>query len=122
MDNPSIPSLKERLEAIMAALNLNTRSFALNMGQPYSKVYDIIREKTMTMSPSLRQSIRDTYHVTDAFLLTGIGQMFEAQSTPDLDAMTEAFKRVVQALNEENHQLKDQIAALQKKLDEISKK
>lgn len=92
--------------SIIEALNTNTRSFALGMDQPYSKIYDICRGKTRIISNNVIKSITETYHVRRTYLATGEGEMFESSdvsetSTDSDDQVTCRLLQAITALNNE---------------------
>lgn len=107
---------QEIITSIIEALNTNPRAFAREMGQPYSKIYDIYRGRTRIFTNPVIESIRNTFHVRRTYLATGEGEMFESEETNIVsgsgDPVTDSLLNVISTM-------KTEIATYRKRVNEL---
>lgn len=94
---------QEIIISIIEAVNMNPRSFAMSINQPYSRIYDLFAGRTKNISRPIADSIVEKYNVDRTYLANGTGPMFvasETQARPD-DPVVDSFLNVIAQLSNE---------------------
>lgn len=118
MSNPS-----QRLESLIGKLNLNTRSFAIELGYSRADSIYAIFKRNSKISNTLLNKISNRFpQVNKDWLLTGHGTMFNT-TTASSDDLTVTAKQVLDKLEpilkEDFQKLASQINEIHKKIHSI---
>ena len=118
MSNPS-----QRLESLIGKLNLNTRSFAIELGYSRADSIYAIFKRNSKISNTLLNKISNRFpQVNKDWLLTGHGTMFNT-TTASSDDLTVTAKQVLDKLEpilkEDFQKLANQINEIHKKIHSI---
>ena len=118
MSNPS-----QRLESLIGKLNLNTRSFAIELGYSRADSIYAIFKRNSKISNTLLNKISNRFpQVNKDWLLTGHGTMFTT-TTASSDDLTVTAKQVLDKLEpilkEDFQKLANQINEIHKKIHSI---
>ena len=118
MSHPS-----QRLESLIGKLNLNTRSFAIELGYSRADSIYAIFKRNSKISNTLLNKISNRFpQVNKDWLLTGHGTMFTT-TTASSDDLTVTAKQVLDKLEpilkEDFQKLANQINEIHKKIHSI---
>jgi hypothetical protein len=118
MSNPS-----QRLESLIGKLNLNTRSFAIELGYSRADSIYAIFKRNSKISNTLLNKISNRFpQVNKDWLLTGHGTMFNT-TTASSDDLTVTAKQVLDKLEpilkEDFEKLANQINQIHEKIYSI---
>ena len=104
----------ERLQSLINKLNLNTRSFSIELGYTRADSIYAIFKRNSKISNSLLNKICNRFpQVNREWLMTGFGSMFTTQENDDL---TVTAKQVIDNLKENTESLKNEIKVLKDEL------
>ena len=104
----------ERLEILINNLNLNPRSFSIELGYSRADSIYAIFKRNSKISNSLLNKICNRFpQVNREWLMTGYGSMFTKQENEDL---TVTAKQVIDNLKENTESLKNEIKDLKEQL------
>ena len=120
----------ERLESLINKLNLNARSFAIELGYSRADSIYAIFKRNSKISNSLLNKICNRFpQVNREWLMTGFGSMFIKQQDDDLtvtakqviDKLQPLFTKeeTVKAFFKEFAEVKQQMAEIHKRLNSI---
>lgn len=120
----------ERLESLINKLNLNARSFAIELGYSRADSIYAIFKRNSKISNSLLNKICNRFpQVNREWLMTGFGSMFTKQQDDDLtvtakqviDKLEPKFPKqeMINSVFEEFSVVKQQMAEIHKKLNSI---
>jgi len=97
----------ERLQSLINKLNLNPRSFSIELGYTRADSIYAIFKRNSKISNSLLNKICNRFpQVNREWLMTGYGSMFTTQENDDL---TVTAKQVIDKLENEIKDLKDEL-------------
>ena len=97
----------ERLQSLINKLNLNPRSFSIELGYTRADSIYAIFKRNSKISNSLLNKICNRFpQVNREWLMTGFGSMFTTQENDDL---TVTAKQVIDKLENEIKDLKDEL-------------
>jgi len=97
----------ERLQSLINKLNLNPRSFSIELGYTRADSIYAIFKRNSKISNSLLNKICNRFpQVNREWLMTGFGSMFTTQENDDL---TVTAKQVIDKLENEVKYLKDEL-------------
>ena len=104
----------ERLEILINNLNLNPRSFSIELGYSRADSIYAIFKRNSKISNSLLNKICNRFpQINREWLMTGYGSMFTKQENEDL---TVTAKQVIDNLKENTESLKNEIKDLKDQL------
>tara|TARA_R100001480_G_scaffold30699_1_gene41678 strand:+ start:123 stop:536 length:414 start_codon:yes stop_codon:yes gene_type:complete len=104
----------ERLQSLINKLNLNPRSFSIELGYTRADSIYAIFKRNSKISNSLLNKICNRFpQVNREWLMTGYGSMFTTQENDDL---TVTAKQVIDNLKENTESLKNEIKVLKDEL------
>tara|TARA_R100001480_G_scaffold134054_1_gene131146 strand:+ start:46 stop:477 length:432 start_codon:yes stop_codon:yes gene_type:complete len=108
-----------RLQGLINALNLNPRSFAIELGyEQATTIYNIIKRQSNPSRSTLDKICNRFPQVNREWLLTGQGSMFNT-STASSDDLTVTAKQVLDRLEP---MLKNDFKKIAKEIEEIHEK